>query len=127
MPSINKVTLIGRVGKDPEIHALGSSGESVANFSMATSTKWKDRASGEMKEQTEWHNIVFYKKTAQVNEQYVHKGSQLFVEGALRNRKFTDKTGVERTVTEIVGTQLVLLDKKEFGQRVESDDEDIPF
>jgi single-strand DNA-binding protein len=125
MPSINKVTLIGRVGKEPEVHALGS-GESVANFSLATSTKWKDRNSGEMKEQTEWHSIVFYKKTAQVIEQYVHKGSLLFVEGQLRNRKFTDKTGVEKTVTEIVGASLVLLDKKEFAQRT-SDEDDIPF
>lgn len=111
MASINKVTLIGRVGKDPEIRYLAS-GEAVANFSMATSTKWKDKNTGELKELTEWHNIVFYKRPAEVVGEYVHKGSQIYVDGSLRTRKYQDKNGQDRQTTEVIGQQLLLLDKK---------------
>lgn len=100
--SVNKVMLIGNVGRDPEIRRTNS-GDTVASFSVATSETWRDKASGERKERVEWHNVViFNEQLAKVAEQYVKKGSRVYVEGALQTRKFTDKNGVERSVSEVV-------------------------
>lgn len=99
---MNRAILIGNVGKDPEIRRT-QAGDPIANFSIATSERWKDKASGEQKESTEWHNIVvFNDNIAKIVEQYVSKGSKVGVEGKIVSRKYTDKEGVERKVTEIV-------------------------
>jgi single-strand DNA-binding protein len=100
--SVNKVILVGNVGRDPEVRRLNS-GEPVCNFSLATTESWRDKASGERKERTEWHNVVIFNENlAKVAEQYVKKGSKLYLEGQLQTRKYTDKNGQERTTTEIV-------------------------
>ena len=99
----NRAILIGRVGRDPEIRTVGSSGDMVATFSLATSERWKDKNSGERKELTEWHRIVIWNENIiKIVEQYVHKGDLIGIEGTIRTRKFTDKDGVERASTEIV-------------------------
>ncbi len=115
--SVNKVMLVGNVGRDPEIRRTNS-GDTVASFSVATSETWRDKASGERKERTEWHNVVvFNEQLAKVAETYVKKGSRVYVEGALQSRKFTDKSGNERSVTEIVlqrfRGEIQLLDKRD--------------
>jgi single-strand DNA-binding protein len=100
--SVNKVILVGNVGRDPEMRSTND-GRRIANFSIATSETWKDRVSGERKERTEWHRVVvFNENLAEIVEKYVHKGSKLYVEGALQTRKWTDNAGVERYSTEIV-------------------------
>jgi single-strand DNA-binding protein len=100
--SVNKVILIGNLGRDPEIRALGS-GDRVASFSIATSETWRDRASGERREKTEWHRIsIFNDNLVKVAENYLKKGSKVYIEGALQTRKYTDSAGVEKTATEIV-------------------------
>ncbi|MCQ2915089.1 MAG: single-stranded DNA-binding protein [Alphaproteobacteria bacterium] len=113
--SINKVILVGNLGKDPEIRTTAA-GDKVASFSVATSETWKDKT-GNRQERTEWHNVVvFNKNLVTVVENYVRKGSKLYIEGALRSRKWQDKTGAERYTTEIVLTgfkgEIVLLDNK---------------
>ena len=102
MPSVNKVILLGNVGKDPEIRAL-QNGNKVANFPLATSESWKDKATGERKERTEWHNIVVF-NIGLVNliEKYIVKGSQLYISGSIQTRKWQDKQGNDRYSTEIV-------------------------
>ena len=117
MSSVNKVMLVGNVGKDPDIRSM-QNGEKVASFSLATSETWRDKASGERKSRTEWHNVVvFNENIVRVVEAYVRKGSRLYVEGAIQTRKFTDKNGVERYATEIVlqrfRGEIQLLDKRE--------------
>lgn len=109
MATLNKVMLIGNVGK-VDIRTL-EGGSKIATLSLATSEKYKDR-SGEWKEDTTWHNIVVYGNTASVVERYVSKGSRLYVEGRIRNRKYTDRDGNERSVTEIVASNVELLDPK---------------
>lgn len=100
--SVNKVILIGNLGKDPEIRSMPS-GDRMATFSLATSETWRDRASGERKEKTEWHNIaIFNDNLVKVAENYLKKGSKVYVEGSLQSRKYTDKTGAERYMTEVV-------------------------
>lgn len=100
--SVNKVILIGNLGKDPEVRSMPS-GDRMASFTMATSESWRDRASGERKEKTEWHNIaIFNDNLVKVAENYLKKGSKVYVEGSLQSRKYTDKTGAERYMTEIV-------------------------
>ena len=102
MSSVNKVILIGNLGKDPEIRSLNN-GKEVANFSIATSESWKDKTTGERKERTEWHNIcVFSEGLVSVIKRYVKKGSKVYVEGALQTRKCQDKTGTARYSTEVV-------------------------
>lgn len=113
---VNFATLLGHVGKDPEIRPTGNGGK-VASFSLATSESWRDKASGERKERTEWHRIViFSERLVALAEQYIRKGSKLYVTGAIRTRKY-EKGGVERYATEIVlsgfNEQIVLLDKAE--------------
>jgi single-strand DNA-binding protein len=100
--SVNKVILVGNLGKDPEVRRM-TSGEPVVSFSLATSESWRDKASGERKEKTEWHRIVIFNKNlAEVAEKYLRKGSKVYVEGALQTRKWTDKDGQEKYTTEIV-------------------------
>jgi single-strand DNA-binding protein len=100
--SVNKVILIGNLGADPEIRSLGS-GDRVANLRVATSETWRDRASGERKEKTEWHRVVvFNENIVKVCENYLKKGAKIYVEGSLQNRKWTDQSGVEKFSTEVV-------------------------
>jgi single-strand DNA-binding protein len=117
--SVNKVMIVGRVGQTPEIRRTNDGGM-IANLSLATSEKWRDKATGERKESTQWHRVVvFNEQLAKVVESYVRKGSRLYVEGALQTRKWTDKDGVERAVTEIVlqkfRGEIQLLDGKDDG------------
>ena len=99
---VNKVILIGNLGKDPEIRRLGS-GEPVVNLSLATSESWKDKSTGERKEKTEWHRVVIFNKNlADVAEKYLRKGSKVYLEGALQTRKWTDQSGQEKYSTEVV-------------------------
>ena len=113
--ALNKVFLIGNVGKDPEIRHL-ESGAVVATFTLATTERYKNR-NGEATEQTEWHNIVAWNNLAELAENYIVKGSQLFIEGRIRSRKYTNQSGEERYVTEIVADGIQLLGKKEGQQR----------
>ena len=100
--SLNKVQLIGNLGKDPEVRRL-TSGDPVVNLSVATSESWRDKATGERKEKTEWHRVVIFNENiAKVAEQYLRKGSKVYVEGQLQTRKYTDKDGAEKYTTEIV-------------------------
>jgi single-strand DNA-binding protein len=105
---INKVILIGHLGQDPEVRALPS-GSSIANLRIATTESWKDKQSGEFKEQTEWHTVVLFGRTAEVAAEYLKKGSQVYIEGRLRTRKWQDKTGNDRYSTEIVGNDMQML------------------
>jgi single-strand DNA-binding protein len=107
MASVNKVILIGNLGRDPEVRYLPS-GDAVANFSIATTEKWKDK-SGDMQEQTEWHRIAFFGRQAEICGEYLRKGSSVYVEGRLQTRKWTDKDGNERTTTEIRGDRMQML------------------
>lgn len=135
--SVNKVTILGRVGKDPEARYTAD-GNAIASASVATSEKWKDKSSGEMKEATEWHRIVAYGRTAEVIEQYVKKGDQLYVEGSLRAREWEDKEGNKRQTTEIKADKVVLLSKRTEEEKpkpkpkpkpssLDDADDDIPF
>lgn len=99
--SVNKVTLVGNLGRDPEVR--GGEGNRIATFGLATSETWRDRATGERKERTEWHRVViFNERLAEVAEKYLHKGAKVYVEGALQTRKWTDDQGRERETTEVV-------------------------
>lgn len=115
MASLNKVQLIGRLGGDPESRALPS-GETVCNFSLATSEQWKDKQTGERKEATEWHRIVMYGRIAQIASEYLRKGSQVYLEGKIKTRKWQDKeTGADRYATDIQ-----CFDMKMLGSRDEN-------
>lgn len=107
MASVNRVILIGNLGRDPELRYL-TSGEAVATLSIATTDKFKDR-NGEVQEVTEWHRVGFFGRTAEVCGQYLKKGAQVYVEGSIRTRKYTDKDGAERYVTEIRGERMQML------------------
>ena len=111
--SLNKVILIGRLGRDPECRYLPN-GDAVCNFSIATSESWKDQ-SGQKKERTEWHNITLYRKLAEIAAQYLKKGSQVYIEGRIQSRKYTDKNGIERTAYEIIGSEMKMLGGKAEG------------
>ena len=143
--SVNKVILVGNLGKDPEVRRM-TSGDPVVNLSIATSESWRDKASGERKEKTEWHRVVIFNKNlAEVAEKYLRKGAKVYVEGQLQTRKWTDKDGAEKYSTEVVlqnfRGELTMLDGRNGGeggggrgagetpasfQRDEMDDE-IPF
>jgi single-strand DNA-binding protein len=118
MSSVNKVILIGRVGKDPEVRTLENSTK-VATLSLATSEKYKDKQSGEQKENTEWHNLVFWKALADIVEKYVKKGHQIYIEGKLRTRSW-EKDGVKKYTTEIVVENLTMLGSKDQSQNQNS-------
>jgi len=113
MSGVNKVILIGRLGKDPEVRNLDN-GVSVANFTMATSETYKDRTTGEKKEVTEWHNIVLWRGLAEVSQKYLHKGDLVYIEGKLRTRSW-EKEGVTRYTTEIVADNMTMLGSRSGG------------
>jgi len=108
---INKVILIGNLGKDPETKSLPS-GSAVTNVTVATTEGWKDRQTGEKKEHTEWHNVVFFDRLAEIAGQYLKKGSKVYIEGSLRTRKWQDKEGKDRYMTEIRANDMQMLDSK---------------
>jgi single-strand DNA-binding protein len=114
MASVNKVIIVGNLGADPETKYLPS-GDAVTNIRVATTDKWKDKASGEMKEATEWHRIAFFGRLAEVAGEYLKKGSQIYVEGTLRTRKWQDKDGQDRYSTEIRGDVMQMLGRREGG------------
>jgi single-strand DNA-binding protein len=111
---VNKVILVGNLGKDPEVRYMPSGG-AVANVTIATSEQWKDKQSGEQRERTEWHNVVFYQKLAEIVGEYLKKGSQVYVEGALRTRKWQDKNGNDRYTTEIIASEMQMLGSRGGG------------
>ena len=146
MAGVNKVILVGNLGKDPDVRRT-TSGDPIVNFTLATSENWRDKATGERKERTEWHRVVIFNENlAKVAEQYLHKGSKVYVEGQLQTRKWTDKDGNEKYTTEVVLSrfrgELQMLDSRDSGssrealsaqdaparsfERAEMDDE-IPF
>lgn len=98
---VNKVILVGSLGQDPEVRYTNG-GSAIANLSLATSEEWKDKQTGEKKQKTEWHRVVIFGKTAEIAGEYLRKGSQVYIEGALQTRKWTDKNGVDKYTTEIV-------------------------
>lgn len=109
---VNKVILIGNIGKDPEIRYTPN-GVAVANLTLATSESWKDKQTGENVERTEWHRVIFFQRLAEIAGEYLRKGSKIYVEGRLQTRKWQDKTtGQDRYTTEIVGENLQMLDSK---------------
>jgi single-strand DNA-binding protein len=112
MASVNKVILVGNLGADPEMRYMPN-GDAVCNIRMATTESWKDKQSGEKKELTEWHRVVFYRKLAEIAGQYLKKGSAVYLEGRLRTRKWTDKEGQERYTTEIEGNEMQMLGRRE--------------
>jgi single-strand DNA-binding protein len=113
---VNKVILVGNVGTDPELRYLPN-GNPVANLSIATSESWKDKQSGERQERTEWHRTVFFNRLAEIAGEYVRKGSKLYVEGSLRTRKWQDQNGADKYTTEIVVSDMQMLDSKGAGNQ----------
>ena len=113
MSGVNKVILVGRLGKDPEVRNL-ENGATVANFTLATSESYKDRTTGEKKEITEWHNIVVWRALAEITQKYLHKGDMVYIEGKLRTRSW-EKEGVTRYTTEVVGDNMTMLSTKGSG------------
>ena len=111
MASVNKVIIVGNIGRDPETKYMPN-GEAVTNVAVATTESWKDKNSGEKKEITEWHRITFYRKLAEIAGQYLKKGSSVYIEGRLQTRKWTDKDGVERYTTEIIADTMQMLGGK---------------
>lgn len=132
--SINKVIIIGFCGRDPENRYLPS-GEQVTSIAVATTDRWRDKATGEQKEATEWHRCVFFGKLAEIAGQYLKKGVQVYIEGKLRTQKYTDKEGIERYQTEIIADQMQMLGQKHDGQQTKRNtyqagkdgSDDIPF
>lgn len=120
MASVNKVTILGNVGKDPDIRTFPDGGL-VANATVATTDKWKDKDTGEKREATEWHRISFTGRLAEIVEQYVFKGSPIYVEGSLHTRKYTDKDGAEKYVTEIKAQSLQLLGARPEPRQAQGD------
>ncbi|MCU0970090.1 MAG: single-stranded DNA-binding protein [Rubrivivax sp.] len=114
MASVNKVILIGNLGRDPEVR-YAPSGAAICNVTIATSRNWKDKTSGERQEETEWHRVVFYDRLAEIAGEYLKKGRPVYVEGRLKTRKWTDKEGVEKYTTEIIADQMQLLGSREGG------------
>lgn len=108
---VNKVILVGNIGKDPEVR-YSQSGAAIANVTLATSETWRDKSTGENQDRTEWHRVVFFGKLGEIVGQYVKKGSKLYVEGSLRTRKWQDQSGQDRYTTEIVASEMQMLDGK---------------
>jgi single-strand DNA-binding protein len=111
---VNKVILIGNLGKDPEVRYMPN-GQAVANVTIATSETWKDKTSGEQKEQTEWHRVVFFRRLAEIAGEYLKKGSKVYIEGRLQTRKWQNKEGQDQYTTEIVANEMQMLDSKGAG------------
>lgn len=112
MSSLNKAMIIGHLGRDPETrHA--ASGDAITSITIATSEQWRDKTTGEKKEQTEWHKVVFYRKLAEIAGQYLKKGSLVYIEGKIQTRKWTDKEGQDRYTTEIVADTMQMLGSRQ--------------
>lgn len=112
MAGLNKVMIIGHLGQEPSLTTLNN-GEGACRLSVATSKKWQDQRTGETVERTEWHKVVLYRKLAEIAGQYLRKGAQVYVEGELQTRQWTDQNGIERYTTEIIGNSLQMLGKKD--------------
>ena len=112
--SVNKCILVGRLGAEPESRAFPSGG-SVCNLRLATTESWKDKATGERKERTEWHRVSLNNRLGEIAQQYLHKGSQVYIEGRIQTRKWQDQSGQDRFSTEIVGDSMTMLDSKPAG------------
>ena len=112
MASVNKVILIGHLGRDPEVR-YAPSGSAICNATLATSRSWKDKSSGDKVEETEWHRVVFYDRLAEIAGEYLKKGKQVYIEGRLKTRKWTDKDGIEKYTTEIVASDMTMLGSRE--------------
>ena len=112
---INKVILIGNLGNDPEVR-YSQSGAAITNISVATSESWKDKQTGQPQERTEWHRVVFFNRLAEIAGEYLRKGSKVYVVGALRTRKWQDREGQDRYTTEIVASEMQMLDSRGSGQ-----------
>ena len=125
MASVNRVILIGNLGKDPETR-YAPSGDAICNITLATTDTWRDKASGEKREATEWHKVGFFGKLAEIAGQYLRKGSQVYIEGSLRTRKWTDKDGVERYTTEIRADVMKMLGGKGDGQQSDAPRQSAP-
>ena len=114
MASVNKVILVGNLGRDPEVR-YSPDGAAICNVSIATTSQWKDRNSGERREETEWHRVVMYNRLAEIAGEYLRKGRPVYIEGRLKTRKWTDKENIERYTTEIVADQMQMLGGREGG------------
>ncbi len=114
MASVNKVILVGRLGKDPEVRYLPDGG-AVCNITLATSETWKDKNTGDKQEKTEWHRVTFYRKLAEIAGEYLKKGREVYVEGRLETRKWTDKEGRDRYTTEIIANEMQMLGGRPSG------------
>lgn len=114
MASVNKVILVGNLGQDPEVRYMPSGG-AVTNLRMATTATWKDKTTGEKQERTEWHTVVCFNRLAEIAGEYLRKGSQVYIEGSLRTRKWQDKEGKDRYSTEVVADEMQMLGKREGG------------
>ena len=112
MASVNKVIIVGNLGKDPEVRYLPS-GAALCSVGIATSRFWKDKTTGERQEETEWHRVTFFDRMAEIAGEYLKKGKSVYVEGRLKTRKYTDKDGVEKYATEIIATEMQLLGSRE--------------
>ncbi len=119
MASVNKVILIGNLGKDPDTRYM-SNGEAVTNITLATTDSWKDK-NGEKHEKTEWHRVTFYRKLAEIAGEYLKKGRQVYVEGRLETRKWTDKSGADRYTTEVIATEMKMLGSRAGSGAFDSD------
>ncbi|WP_274584931.1 single-stranded DNA-binding protein [Neisseria leonii] len=120
--SLNKVMLIGNLGRDPEVRYMPN-GDPVCNFSIATSESWNDRQTGQRQERTEWHNITLYRRLAEVAGQYLKKGSQVYIEGRIQSRKYTGKDGIERTAYDIIGNEMQMLGSRQNSSSAPYDDD----
>ncbi|MDO4697004.1 MAG: single-stranded DNA-binding protein [Neisseria sp.] len=119
--SLNKVILIGNLGRDPEVRYMPN-GEAVCNFSIATSESWTDRQSGQKVDRTEWHNITMYRRLAEIAGQYLKKGSQVYIEGRIQSRKYTGKDGIERTAYDIVANEMKMLGSRQNSSGAQYDE-----
>ena len=120
---VNKVILVGNLGQKPEMRYTATQ-SAVANLSVATTESWKDKETGEMRDKTEWHRVVYFGKLAEIVEKYLDKGSKVYVEGKLQTRKWQDKSGADRWTTEIVGNELTMLDSRSGSQQNEFNQDD---
>jgi single-strand DNA-binding protein len=114
MASVNKVIIVGNLGKDPEVRYMPS-GSAICNITIATSRQWKDKTSGERQEETEWHRVALFDRLAEIAGEYLKKGKPVYIEGRLKTRKYTDKDGVEKYTTEIIAAEMQLLGGREGG------------
>lgn len=124
MASVNKAILIGNLGKDPETRYM-SNGDAVTNITVATTDTWKDK-NGEKQEKTEWHRVTFYRKLAEIADEYLKKGQSVYIEGRLETRKWDDKNGIERYTTEIIANEMKMLRSKNSGNSDRGNNEEKP-